>query len=54
MKEATIQRKIQDAIRKAGGSVRITIYPDAGHDSWTQAYGNPALYRWFLKHRRKA
>lgn len=42
------------AIRKAGGSVRLTIYPDAGHDSWTQAYGNPALYRWFLKHRRKA
>jgi predicted peptidase len=32
--------------------VNFTIYPEAGHDSWTQAYANPKLYEWFLKHSR--
>lgn len=30
--------------------VQLTVYPDAGHDSWTETYNNPALYEWFLKH----
>lgn len=39
-------------IRDAGGDVRFTVYPDAGHDSWTQTYGQPALYDWFLTHKK--
>jgi pimeloyl-ACP methyl ester carboxylesterase len=35
-----------------GGDVRFTVYPDAGHDSWTPTYANPQLYAWFLEHRR--
>ena len=42
-----------DALRKAGGDVRFTVYPDAGHDSWTATYDNPELYRWLLKQRRR-
>ena len=41
-----------DAIRKRGGNAKLTIYPDAGHDSWTQTYNNQKLYDWFLKHRK--
>lgn len=41
-----------EAVRKAGGDVRFTVYPDAGHDSWTPSYSNPDLYDWFLQHRR--
>jgi len=33
--------------------VKLTIYPDAQHDSWTETYRNPELYDWFLKHQRK-
>jgi predicted peptidase len=40
------------AVRKAGGNPRLTIYPDTGHDSWTRTYADPALYYWFLQHRR--
>lgn len=40
------------ALERAGGNVRLTIYPDAGHDSWTEAYNDPKLYEWFLSHRR--
>jgi hypothetical protein len=34
------------------GNVKLTLYPEAGHDSWTETYNNPDLYKWFLSHRR--
>jgi predicted peptidase len=40
------------ALKKAGGNVRFTIYPDAGHDAWTATYNNPELYTWLLEQRR--
>lgn len=40
------------ALRAVDGDVRYTVYPDAGHDSWTQTYGNPALYEWLLEQTR--
>jgi predicted peptidase len=45
-------QQMVDALRTAGGSVIFTVYPQAGHDSWTETYDNPALYEWFLQHRR--
>jgi len=46
-------KEMVEAIRKQGGHPRLTIYPDAGHDAWTQTYDNPKLYDWFLEHKRK-
>ena len=46
-------RVMVDAIKKQGGNVKFTVYPDAGHDSWTRTYNNPELYKWFLEHRKK-
>lgn len=43
--------KMVDAVREAGGDARLTVYPDAGHDSWTATYTNPKLYEWFLAHK---
>lgn len=42
-----------DALKKHGADVKFTVYPEAGHDSWTETYDNPELYEWFLKHKRK-
>ncbi len=42
------------AIRKRGGNAKLTIYPDAGHDSWTETYNNQELYDWFLEHRKSS
>jgi len=39
------------AIKNAGGDAKLTIYPEAQHDSWTETYNNPELYQWFLSHR---
>ena len=40
------------ALKDAGHEVKFTVYPDAGHDSWTASYNNPELYKWFLSHKR--
>ena len=49
-----IQRseEVVEALRKIGGNIKFTIYPEAGHDSWTETYDNPELYEWFLKHKK--
>ena len=31
-------------------NVKLTVYPEANHDSWTESYNNPELYKWFLEH----
>jgi predicted peptidase len=38
-----------EAIKRAGGSPKLTVYPEAGHDSWTETYNNPELYSWMLR-----
>lgn len=43
---------MQRAIRACGGSARLTIYPDLGHNAWDPAYNDPALYYWMLSQRR--
>jgi predicted peptidase len=34
-------------------AVKLTVYPEAQHDSWSETYNNPELYDWFLQHQRK-
>lgn len=42
-----------DACRRAGmRDLKLTVYPDADHDSWTETYANSAVYEWLLEHRR--
>ncbi len=45
-------QEMVDALESVGGNVTFTIYPEAGHDIWTETYDNPELYEWFLKHQR--
>lgn len=39
-----------EGIKKNGGEPRLTVYPEAGHDSWTESYNNEELYDWLLSH----
>jgi predicted peptidase len=45
-------QKIVDRLKAAGADAELTIYPDAGHDSWTETYGNPDFWSWLLSQRR--
>jgi predicted peptidase len=44
--------RIVKALETQGAEVRFTVYPEAGHDSWTETYNNPGLYKWLLSHRK--
>lgn len=46
-------QRMTNAFMRAGcKDVKLTVYPDAGHDSWTRAYEEPDIWNWFLAHRR--
>lgn len=41
------------SLRAAGGNVKYTMLPEAGHvDAWVYAYGEAGLFEWFLKQRK--
>jgi predicted peptidase len=47
--------RMVSALKRLGvPDVKLTIYPEAGHDAWTETYRNPELYEWLLAHQRKA
>ncbi len=37
------------ALKECGGNPKLTIYPNAEHDSWTETYNNPKIYEWLLQ-----
>jgi predicted peptidase len=47
-------QRMVNFLKKVGVSeVKLTVYPEANHDSWTETYNNPEFYSWLLKHERK-
>jgi predicted peptidase len=43
-------KRMVAALKKAGGDPKFTIYPEAGHDSWSETYNNPEFYKWLMSH----
>lgn len=43
-----------DAVKAAGGNIRLWIYEGLTHNSWDRAYNDPELPRWLLSHRLPA
>ncbi len=41
-----------NVLKECGSDVQFTVYPEGGHDIWTETYNNPQLYEWFLSHSR--
>jgi predicted peptidase len=39
-----------NALNSGGGNARLTIYPEATHDAWTETYNNPEIYDWLMQH----
>ncbi|HEY2840887.1 MAG TPA: dienelactone hydrolase family protein [Pirellulales bacterium] len=49
-----LSQKMIEAIKQAGGNPKYTEFPDAGHDSWTPAYSDPAgVVPWMFEQVRK-
>jgi predicted peptidase len=46
-------QRMVNALKRTGvKEVKLTVYPEALHDSWTQTYNEPELYPWLLQHER--
>ena len=43
--------RMVDAVNRAGGHAKLTLYPGVGHDSWVNAYQDPALVEWITEQR---
>ncbi len=46
-------QKMVKAVQDSQGQAKLTIYPEARHDSWTETYNNKEIYDWLLKHRKE-
>ena len=41
-------RKLNEALKAAGGDVHYTEYPGVGHNSWDKAYAESEVMTWML------
>ena len=41
-------RKMNEALKAAGGNVKYNEYEGVGHNSWDKAYAEPELMKWIL------
>ncbi|MBQ7867274.1 MAG: prolyl oligopeptidase family serine peptidase [Clostridia bacterium] len=46
--------KMVNAVNRFGGNAILTIYPENGHDAWSDTYSNEAVFRWMLSHKKDA
>src|SRR5262245_13405697 len=47
--------RMNKALKEAGAKdVELKVYPDAGHDSWTETYDDAKLFEWLAKQKRPA
>lgn len=48
-----MSQELVDVLKDHHGNVKLTVYPDAEHDSWTRTYANPDLYEWLLQQKNE-
>ena len=41
-----------EALKKVNAEVKFTVYPEAGHNSWDQAFAEPELMPWLFSHKK--
>ncbi|MEO6638690.1 MAG: dienelactone hydrolase family protein [Ginsengibacter sp.] len=44
---------MDSALKKEGVDVKLTIYPEAGHNSWDDAFKEPGLFDWMFEKKLK-
>ncbi|MBR5613996.1 MAG: prolyl oligopeptidase family serine peptidase [Clostridia bacterium] len=45
--------RMVDAVNRAGGNARLTVYPESAHDAWTDTYGNYGVFEWLLENEKQ-
>lgn len=47
-----LSQQMADAIKAKGANVRLTLYPDANHNSWDTAFAEKELLPWLFSHKK--
>ena len=50
--EGQFDREMFKVLKNAGGSPKYTEYPKVGHNAWTPAYDDQALWTWMFEQKR--
>ena len=45
-------KKMVNAVNNLGGNATLTIYPENGHDAWSDTYENYAIFEWLLQNKQ--
>lgn len=45
--------RMVDAVNRAGGNARLTVYPENAHDAWTDTYRNYKVFEWLLENEKQ-
>jgi predicted peptidase len=43
-------KKAYEKLKKVNPKTKLTLYPEADHDSWTKTFENNEIYDWLLSH----
>ncbi len=43
---------LTERVNACGGKARLTVYPDNGHDAWTDTFKNREVFEWLLSNRK--
>ena len=43
--------KMVNAVNRCGGNARLTMYPENGHDAWSDTYSKREVFEWLLTNR---
>lgn len=46
-------KEMAEAIKKYGGQAKLTIYPEANHNSWDSAFAEPQLLPWLFSNTKE-
>ncbi|MBC5839350.1 carboxylesterase family protein [Flavobacterium muglaense] len=44
---------IYKKLKECNSNIKLTIFDDAGHDSWTRVYDNKEIYDWMFQQQKK-
>ena len=45
--------KMVEAVKRHGGEAKLTVYPENGHDAWSDTYSNPEVFSWLFQQQNK-
>jgi predicted peptidase len=48
-----LSKDMAEALKQAGAEVKLTLYPEDGHNSWDDAFKERGLFEWIFSHRKK-